>query len=270
MDFRGSFVADAQPSELVKPSDGAFDDPAIFSEPTAVAGVSLGNHRLDAERPKHFGMSAGMVGPVSEKALGPFPRPAHLATDCWDSLYERQELSNVMTVCRAEEAGKGNAFGLREDVVLRAHFSSVRRVGTGLLPPKTARTEELSATALDQSSLLASWSLASNVSWSAFQTPVQCQSLSRVQQAVPEPQPISLGSAIQGMPVFRTKRMPVRALRLSRGFRPGYRNRLRFGVGSRGSISVHNLSSTKTFAMCPPVKGSHGFSSTSSIHLGHF
>jgi hypothetical protein len=42
---------------------------------------------------------------------------------------------------------------------------------------------------------------------------------------MPEPQPISTGSAAQGIPVFNTKIMPVNAARSEIGFRPGYRYR---------------------------------------------
>jgi hypothetical protein len=49
---------------------------------------------------------------------------------------------------------------------------------------------------------------------------------SRRQQLMPEPQPISSGRYSQGMPVFSTNRMPLRACRWLIGLRPGYRRRL--------------------------------------------
>jgi hypothetical protein len=44
-----------------------------------------------------------------------------------------------------------HALSIADQVTLATRFSSVRRIGTGLRPPKTARTEQLSTTARDQS-----------------------------------------------------------------------------------------------------------------------
>jgi hypothetical protein len=54
----------------------------------------------------------------------------------------------------------------------------------------------------------------------------------RRQHVMPLPQPISWGSISQGMPLRRTKRMPVRAARSGTGGRPPFGLRRRFG--SRG------------------------------------
>ena len=43
----------------------------------------------------------------------------------------------------------------------------------------------------------------------ACQTPASCQSRSRRQQVMPEPQPISRGSISHGMPLLSTNRMPL-------------------------------------------------------------
>src|SRR5437763_16897021 len=51
------------------------------------------------------------------------------------------------------------------------------------------------------------------------------------------------------MPVLRTKRMPVNALRLSIGLRPGNRKRRGLGGGSRGSIRSQSSSGNRGLAM---------------------
>src|SRR5262245_51228456 len=66
---------------------------------------------------------------------------------------------------------------------------------------------------------------------------------------MPQPQPISQGRPSQGIPVLRTKRMPVRALRSSKGLRPGKRKRRGLRGGSRGSRRAHNSSETRGLAI---------------------
>ncbi len=51
------------------------------------------------------------------------------------------------------------------------------------------------------------------------------------------------------MPVFRTKRMPVNALRSSIGLRPGKRRRRGLCGGSKGSIRFQSASVTRGLAM---------------------
>src|SRR2546421_12845779 len=51
------------------------------------------------------------------------------------------------------------------------------------------------------------------------------------------------------MPVFRTKRMPVKALRSSMGLRPGKRDRRGLCGGSKGSIRSQSASVTRGLAM---------------------
>ena len=62
----------------------------------------------------------------------------------------------------------------------------------------------------------------------------------------------SKGRYSQGIPVLKTYRIPVRHLRFSTGLRPGYRKRLRFGVGRSGSMISHRSSSKIGRAMNPP------------------
>ena len=82
---------------------------------------------------------------------------------------------------------------------------------------------------------------------SAAQTPATCQSRSRRQQLIPDPQPISAGSISQGRPDFSTNKMPVSAARSeSRGRPPFGFGRSR---GSSGSIAAQRSSGTRGFAM---------------------
>ncbi len=96
----------------------------------------------------------------------------------------------------------------------------------------------------------AAWSSSSRTWCSLRQTPASFQSRSRRHQVMPLPQPISCESISQGMPLLRTKRMPVKAARSGTGGRPplGLRRRL----GSSDAIRTHSLSPTNA-AATPPV-----------------
>jgi hypothetical protein len=66
---------------------------------------------------------------------------------------------------------------------------------------------------------------------------------------MPQPQPISRGSIAQGMPDFRTNRMPASALRSSaRGRPPLGRGR---GGGRSGATTAHSSSETSALAITP-------------------
>jgi hypothetical protein len=171
-------------------------------------------------------------------------------------------LSHIMAIGCRDLRCQRDAVGVGKHVMFRAFFPTICGVGPGMRPPKTARTEAESTIARDQSilSALRKWSNKSR--WSSSQTPARCQSRSRRQQVIPLPQPISWGRYSQGMPVIRTKTIPVSASRLPSGFRPGYRCLRGLGLGRIGSIRDHKASSKTCFAMCAPP-------CTSMTFIGH-
>ena len=65
MDLVAAVVADEQSFELVKPGEGALDDPACASEPGAVFGLAPGNLGLDASGAK----LAPQIEPVARSTL---------------------------------------------------------------------------------------------------------------------------------------------------------------------------------------------------------
>jgi hypothetical protein len=60
----------------------------------------------------------------------------------------------------------------------------------------------------------------SRASCSRCQTPARCQSTSRRQHVLPDPQPIWRGNICHGIPDRSTKRMPVKIARSGIGVRP--------------------------------------------------
>ncbi len=262
MDFVGAFVTDSESTILMKPRKGSFNHPAVFSQAASVFCATLGNHRFNPQGAQNAPVGTRIVPPIRQKGVWSATGSPHLPRNRENRFEQGNQLSHVVTVGPREGEAEGNTLAVRKKVVFRPQLPSIRRVRARFFPPPMARTDALSATALDQSILSASRSLVNRRRWSFSHTPASCHSWSLVQHALPHPHPISLGSIAQGMPLLSTKRIPAKALRESKGLRPGYRNRLGLGGGNKGVISFHNSSSTKHLAMCPPpwIGYTHGFS----------
>lgn len=133
------------------------------------------------------------------------------------------------------------------DMAFRTVFPAIRGIGASLLPSKSARTEQLSRTTLDQSIASASPSSSSNTRQTFCQTPATCQSRSRRQQVIPLPQPSSGGRNSQAQPVRATNKIPRSA------WRSGTRGRPPFGFGGSdgksGSMRFHNSSVSRGLAI---------------------
>jgi hypothetical protein len=160
-----------------------------------------------------------------------------------------------MDVGRGKHHRQRDAPSVRNKVALGALLSFICRIRSGFWAPLFAGMEAESSEARSQSIWSASPRRSRRTRCSLSHTPASCHSLKRRQQVIPDPQPISWGSISQGMPLFSTKTMPVRAARLSmRGLPPwGFG-----GSGGRsGSMVSHNSSVTSSLAMLPcyPVNG---------------
>jgi hypothetical protein len=137
-----------------------------------------------------------------------------------------------------------------------AQLGSIGRIGTGLRPPKTARTEQLSTAAHDQSIWPLRPSQSSSTKWIRSQMPACCQSRRRLQQVIPEPHANSRGNISQGMPLRSTNRIPAKQARLHKRGRPPLA--LHLGDGRRGSTRFHNASGSRTAGISNPPHGDCG------------
>ena len=248
---RPALVTHAQTSELMQPGDGALDHPASFSQPTAMFGVATGKQSVNAAISQSIPMRLGIVAAIALYEVGFATRTSALAGDGRNSIHQRQQLRDVVAVSFGENDTQRNALRIAEEVVLRARLTAIGWVRSSFFPPCTARTLELSAIAREKSTLSASRSRDSNTWWRRSQTPASCHARKYRQQLIPEPQPISWGSIPQGIPDFKTNRMPVKALRGSMGLRPACRLRRRLDFGSSGSTINQSSSSTSSCAIVP-------------------
>lgn len=145
----------------------------------------------------------------------------------------------VVCVGGGEDNGEGRAVSINDKVVFGALFAPVRRVLPRLLAPPGAGTLPESREARDQSILSALVSSWRRTAWSLSQTPCSFQSRSLRHSVIPL-HPSSWGKSSQARPVFRTKRMPRRAIRFRTGGRPmlpGGRS-----GGRSGSTTAHRSS----------------------------
>ena len=215
-------------------------------------GVAMGDLRSDAPGPQVQAMGVRIVRSITVENLGATTGSPTLPSNRRNGVHQRDQLGDIVAVGAGQADSEGNAVRVRKDVMLRAFFTPIRRIGPGFVAPPTARRDALSTAARDQSILSASWSRSRSNRCSLSHTPRRCQACSRRQQVMPDPQPSSCGRYSQGIPVRSTKRIPLRAARCGTGFRPGNRNRRRFGGGNSGSITLHSSSSKIGLAIGGP------------------
>ena len=248
MNITTPFVTHAQSTELMQPTERAFDHPAGFTQAATMRPAFASQPSGDAQVAQPTMMCAAAIRPISLHDFRSLTRATDCPPQCRDGQYQGLQLATVMHVGGGDLGAQGNALGIGAKMMLAARFAAVRRVWPRLKPPKTARTLLESTIARDQSIRSAIWSRRNNSRWSFSHTPAFCQSRSRRQQVMPLPQPISKGRSRQAMPVLSTNRMPVSAARSGTGLRPGYFLR-RVRVGSKGWMIAHNESSINGFAI---------------------
>lgn len=233
----------------MQPRERTFDYPAVFAEAAAVLCSAFCNNRHDPAILQLLPVRVRVIPAICVGRRGTALGASGFSRHGWNGINQRNQLGDVVAIGRSENGGQWNAIRIGEHVMLRAGLGAIRRVGASLGPPKTARTLALSAMARDQSMSSAPCNPLRSAWWMSCHTPASCQSRSRRQQVMPEPQAISRGRYSQGMPVFSTNRMPVSALRFSIGGRPplGYVR----GGGRMGSIAFQSSSVSSGLAMSP-------------------
>ena len=249
---RQSFVADSEAAKPMQPGDGAFHDPAGFSQAATVFGIASGNLRLNAARLEGCSMRVRIVAAIGLDEVGFALRTPRFARDRGNGLDQRQQLRDVVAVGFGQNDRERNAFRVSEDVVLGAGTTAIGWVRSRFFPAPRARIEELSATAREKSIRSAPRRFDSSTWCNRSHTLARCHASSRRQQVLPDPQPISLGSICHGIPERSTNTIPVSAARSETPCdRPGFLLRRRLGRGRSGSIMFHNSSSISGLDIAP-------------------
>jgi hypothetical protein len=160
----------------VQQRDRAFHYPAVHAQAGAVFGAAPCDARSDLEPADLVAVGLVVVAAVRVQVPRALERLSALAADRWHRLDQRDQLGDVVAVAAGQRDGEGDAVPVTDDVVFGARFGTVDRARTGFGRPLSARTWELSITALDQSSWSAACSSASSSSCSLSHTPASCQS----------------------------------------------------------------------------------------------
>jgi hypothetical protein len=254
MNLGTSFIPNPQPTILMQPCNSALYDPPIFTQPASMGCLPFGQHWRYATLSEDLAMGLRIIAPIPLHFFRTTTRTPRLAANRWDGIYQGNQLGYVTRVRAGQDGRQGNALRICNEMVFTPRFRAVGWIRTSFLPPRRERIEALSTTARDQS-IWSDWrNFGRSRSWISCQTPAACQSRKRRQQVIPEPHPNSCGRYSQGIPVFNTNRMPVKAWRLVIGLRPGKRFRRCLGCGNIGSSVAQRSSSKSGLAMrSPPI-----------------
>jgi hypothetical protein len=256
MDVVSALVANRKSAVFRKPGQRALHNPPVSPQLlAALYALSCYPVLYPAPSQGSFALLV-VVGFVGMQLLGTPPRPAPTRT--LDGLYSVDEFfedNRVVDVCGRERYREWDAPSIRNKVALRALLSFICGIRSGFCAPLLAGMEAESSDARSQSICSASPRRLSKRRCSLSHIPASCHSFRRLQQVMPDPQPISFGSISQGIPLFSTNTIPVRAARSSmRGLPPwGFG-----GSGGRsGSMVSHSSSVTSSLAMFSayPVNG---------------
>lgn len=246
MQIRASFVADAEPLELVQPGEGALDDPAHFSQSGAVCDPASGDHRLDAALPQQTAVLVEVVAPIGIQTTGLVAGTSSQAPNRWDGVQQRQQLGDVMSVSTGERDSKRCAVAVDDQMVFGAGTGTIDGRGTDVIPPFRARACDPSTAQSSRPRRSARRSSASRAACRRGQTPASVQSRSRRQAVTPEQPTVSAGTSRQATPVRSTNMTPARAARSGTRSRPGWRRRRSGADGSSGATRSHRSSGTRS------------------------
>lgn len=125
MQIGASFVAGAEPFELVQPGEGALDHPAHLAQSGAVGDAASGDQGFDAALPQQAAVLVEVVAPVGVQtpgfAAGASPQPP----DRWDGVQQRQELGDVVPVAAGERDGERGSVPVDDQMALGAGAGTV-------------------------------------------------------------------------------------------------------------------------------------------------
>jgi hypothetical protein len=103
--FGAALPADAQ-AELVQPGEGSLDNPAHSPEARAVLGGAAGDDRPDAAGPQLAAVLVVVIAAVGDQAVGTLAWPPGLAADRADTVDQRQQLGDVVSVAAGQRGGQ--------------------------------------------------------------------------------------------------------------------------------------------------------------------
>ena len=130
------------------------DKPASDAKAAAVFCPPPRNLGLDPSLFHRTAMRIRVVSPVALNSFRFLLRSPTPAADRGNRVDERNELSDVVDVRGGQDRREWDALAISDDMMHRARLASIGGIQARFFPPCTARTEELSTMARDQSFVL--------------------------------------------------------------------------------------------------------------------
>ncbi len=236
-------VSDFEATRLADPGERPFHYPTDSTEAASVRHAETGQMAPDAPLLQAPAIARGSVRSVAIEVLRLASWAPARTMNGRDVVQQRHGLHRVVPLRSCYPQRKRCAPTVNDEVSFRTHLRSVRGVLSRVGPPKTARMLWLSIAAFDQSMRPSRPSRSRSACSTFFHTPRRCQYRSRRQHVTPDPQPISWGRIHHGMPLCRTKMIPVRHARSSIGGRPRLPAPARC-PGRSGRTTSHSSSGT--------------------------
>lgn len=81
-------------------------------------GVAFGDHRLDASRADSAPVGVVVIAAIGEQDVGPLAWAAHLARERLDSIQQREQLRDVVTVTAGQRQRQRQTASVGQEMML--------------------------------------------------------------------------------------------------------------------------------------------------------
>lgn len=125
MNVCATFKAHSQPAVLVKPRDSALHHPTMNSQPATMLSITECKYSLYTPIAQPLNIGRRAIRPIALDPQRTFTRTSQILFDRRYGINQRQQLCRVVDLRSGEDAGKGHAAGVGDNVMLAAWFCSV-------------------------------------------------------------------------------------------------------------------------------------------------
>ena len=135
VDVVAAVGADEQSAAVVKPGEGALDDPTVAAEPGAVFSLTASDQRLDAALPNEPPVLVVVVAAVGDQDPGSTSWTTYSAAHRRDAIEQLEQLADVVAVRRRQRPGERQAAAVYEEMVLAAAPAAIDGAGARFRAP---------------------------------------------------------------------------------------------------------------------------------------
>lgn len=128
LDACGVIRSQPQLTKTMQPRSCAFDDPTINAKSATAFRTAVCEPGTDASRSHRPPMRLRIVRAVAKRNIRTSPRMSNLAAYIGDAIHHMRQCFDVVNVGAGDRHGQRNALGVRDDVMLCPHLSTIRRI----------------------------------------------------------------------------------------------------------------------------------------------